>query len=51
MTIEFQYLQLLMISELQEVPRRFTVTSQTREGAGSPISWGDWYDSPQEAIV
>ena len=24
----------------------FTVTSQTREGAGSPISWGDWYDSP-----
>lgn len=24
----------------------FTVTPQTREGAGSPISWGDWYDSP-----
>lgn len=24
----------------------FTVTPQTREGSGSPISWGDWYDSP-----
>lgn len=24
----------------------FTVTPRTREGAGSPISWGDWYDSP-----
>ncbi len=25
----------------------FTVTPQTREGSGSPISWGDWYDSPE----
>ena len=25
----------------------FTVTPQTREGAGSPISWGNWYDSPE----
>lgn len=24
----------------------FTVTPQTREGSGSPISWGNWYDSP-----
>ena len=24
----------------------FTVTPRTREGSGSPISWGDWYDSP-----
>lgn len=24
----------------------FTVTPQTREGSGSPVSWGDWYDSP-----
>ena len=25
----------------------FTVTPRTREGSGSPISWGDWYDSPE----
>ena len=25
----------------------FTVTPQIREGSGSPISWGDWYDSPE----
>lgn len=24
----------------------FTVTPQTREGSGSPVVWGDWYDSP-----
>lgn len=24
----------------------FTVTPRTREGSGSPVVWGDWYDSP-----